>query len=418
MSRLTVLRYCGLVHGSFSIYECVTGNRSFKLRTRNQLALQGDKAGVIGSLKTDRNSPDVSNGQSLQTNKKSNESEGQMKGQRSSRTCKKKILLWANTHKSKNLQKFDNKLVGCKDINCYIRLAVGMNWHDLEDSHAVIFDHKFYKDWKSLIRRRPPNQIWIFYTRESPAHSSEKNNFPEGISGNVHNWTKVYLSDSDIPTFYGRFVYDREKALQDRNVNWAANKNKLCAWVASNCKYTSWKRLDFVARLQEYLPIDTYGRCGITECPGDCREFLKSYKFYLALESHTCREYITEKVWRNSFEENVVPIVYGAPKEDYEKVLPPHSFIHVEDFKSFKELADFLLYLDKNNEKYNEYFRWKNLGVIYRETGSTILTNPSLCVIGRKLVEVDTGKPAVKKQNIKEWWEGSCFTVKNPLVFS
>lgn len=29
----------------------------------------------------------------------------------------------------------------------------------------------------------------------------------------------------------------------------------------------------------------------------------------------------------------------GARKEDYEKVAPPNSFIHVDDFESPKELA-------------------------------------------------------------------------------
>lgn len=49
----------------------------------------------------------------------------------------------------------------------------------------------------------------------------------------------------------------------------------------------------------------------------------------------------------------------GASKEEYTRMLPDHSFIHVDDFKSPKLLADYLIKLDKNDTLYNEYFKWK-----------------------------------------------------------
>ena len=39
---------------------------------------------------------------------------------------------------------------------------------------------------------------------------------------------------------------------------------------------------------------------------------------------------------------------------DYKKIAIPGSFINVLDFPSVKALADYLLYLDKNNTAYNE----------------------------------------------------------------
>ena len=53
----------------------------------------------------------------------------------------------------------------------------------------------------------------------------------------------------------------------------------------------------------------------------------------------------------------MIPVVYGA--EDVHKVAPPHSYIDVRDFKSPKHLAEYLIYLDKNEKKYAEYFQWK-----------------------------------------------------------
>lgn len=51
----------------------------------------------------------------------------------------------------------------------------------------------------------------------------------------------------------------------------------------------------------------------------------------------------------------------GAP-EDYKRASPPHSYIHVDEFESAKELAEYLHKLDKNDDLYNEYFQWKGTG--------------------------------------------------------
>ena len=59
---------------------------------------------------------------------------------------------------------------------------------------------------------------------------------------------------------------------------------------------------------------------------------------------------------------DIVPIVLGARKEDYAAVAPPHSLIHVEDFASPKDLADYLHILDQNDDLYNSYFLWKETG--------------------------------------------------------
>lgn len=52
----------------------------------------------------------------------------------------------------------------------------------------------------------------------------------------------------------------------------------------------------------------------------------------------------------------------GARPEDYARVAPPNSYIHVDDFSSPKELARYLLYLDQNATAYGEFFQWKGTG--------------------------------------------------------
>ena len=62
------------------------------------------------------------------------------------------------------------------------------------------------------------------------------------------------------------------------------------------------------------------------------------------------------------FRNNVIPIVMGAKPEDYAKVAPLNSYIHVDHFDSPQNLAAYLHVLDKNDELYNSYFRWKGSG--------------------------------------------------------
>lgn len=70
-----------------------------------------------------------------------------------------------------------------------------------------------------------------------------------------------------------------------------------------------------------------------------------------------------DHVWKmlHFFRNDVVPIVMGARPEDYARSAPQHSYIHVDDFDSPKDLADYLHALDKDDKLYNEYFNWKVL---------------------------------------------------------
>ena len=87
---------------------------------------------------------------------------------------------------------------------------------------------------------------------------------------------------------------------------------------------------------------------------------LTEHKFYFAFENSLhCKDYITEKFWKNSLENGVVPIVWGPTKEDILSVAPLDSFIFAEDFESPAELAKYLKFLDENDEEYRKYFKWR-----------------------------------------------------------
>lgn len=93
---------------------------------------------------------------------------------------------------------------------------------------------------------------------------------------------------------------------------------------------------------------------------------------------------------------DILPIVMGARPEDYAISSPKNSYIHVDDFESPKELAEYLHKLDQNDALYNAYFKWKG-------TGEFINTHffCRLCAL------LHDDFPAKSYRDINEWWRGA-----------
>lgn len=229
--------------------------------------------------------------------------------------------------------------------------------------HVRSADAIIFKDFYSNTGRdlSSLHQIWILYLLENPLHTAVSSAVPS------INWTATYRKDSDIVTPYEKFVlYDPTvKALPLHGVNYARNKTKMVAWFVSNCA-TRNDRLGYANQLQNYIQVDIYGQCGQMDCPRQnseqCLQMLdKEYRFYLAFENANCKDYITEKLY-NALRHNVVPVVMGASREEYRSAAPFHSYIHVDDFASPRDLAEYLQLLGRNETLYNEFFRWKRTG--------------------------------------------------------
>lgn len=194
--------------------------------------------------------------------------------------------------------------------------------------------------------------------------------------------------------------------------NWIAEKSKMLAAVISHCPTKS-KREDVLKSLQKYLPsVDTYGMCGANRMclrkSQNCnktkfwKDLSKDYKFYFAAENSLCEDYITEKFWR-PLEQGMVPLVYGGG--DYAAVAPPNSFIDVRQFKTIKELAEYLKRISDSKEKYAKYFEW-------RRSHKVVLTDAwhGWCSLCRKVREYKRNPDAVPRKvydNLSYWWIGS-----------
>lgn len=109
--------------------------------------------------------------------------------------------------------------------------------------------------------------------------------------------------------------------------------------------------------------LDAFGACfpendNVKKDEKETIKFIRKYKFYFAFEnSYQCKDYITEKFYRNSLFAGAVPVVFGSTKSDYEAVAPPGSFIFLEDFETLRDLVTYLKYLDHNDTAYLEYHK-------------------------------------------------------------
>lgn len=198
---------------------------------------------------------------------------------------------------------------------------------------------------------RPPGQRWVWFSMESPSNCLKL----KDLDG-YFNLTMSYRRDSDIFMPYG-WLEPWPGQPVETLLNISA-KTKLVAWVVSNWKKDS-IRVHYYKLLKPHLQVDVYGRFHTPLPYALMAKQLSQYKFYLAFENSLHPDYITEKLWKNALQAWAVPVVLGPSRANYEQFLPPKAFIHVDDFQSPKDLAQYLLALDKDYASYLNYFRWR-----------------------------------------------------------
>lgn len=121
-------------------------------------------------------------------------------------------------------------------------------------------------------------------------------------------------------------------------------------------------RQTLVQQLMSYIRVDSYGNClnNAQSAQAQARsqsnsELYASYKFVISIENSNCEDYVTEKLI-DGLSSTSIPIVASRDgKPDYTRFAPNHSYINIYDFKTVKDLADYLTYLSNNETAYNEY---------------------------------------------------------------
>uniref|UniRef100_A0A3B5KK60 Fucosyltransferase n=1 Tax=Xiphophorus couchianus TaxID=32473 RepID=A0A3B5KK60_9TELE len=218
-------------------------------------------------------------------------------------------------------------------------------------SDGVVIHHRdIAGDLSNLPKsQRPWFQKWIWMNWESPRHTARL----PGLN-NLFNLTLSYRRDSDIKMPYGFLV--TANTVEDFV---PPSKDKLVCWIVSNWS-PNHVRAKYYNEFKNHINIQTFGRAFNKHIADkDYNPIVSSCKFYLAFENSVHEDYITEKLY-NPLSLGTVPVVLGPTRENYEIFVPRDAFIHVDDFKTPKELlADYLLLLDKNEELYLGYFKWR-----------------------------------------------------------
>ncbi|XP_018430481.1 PREDICTED: alpha-(1,3)-fucosyltransferase 5-like [Nanorana parkeri] len=240
---------------------------------------------------------------------------------------------------------------------------------------AVVISHRDVQKSEELLppALRPPHQYWIWFSIESPTNCANLT-----FMDNKINLTMSYRLDSEIHIRVGWL----EKVDGKENFT-IPKKSKLVAWTVSNWK-PKYRRTKYYEELKKYIPVDVYGKHAMTLPREEMLQTLATYKFYLAFENSIHEDYITEKFWRSSLIAGTVPIVMGPPRKNYERFVPPDAFIHVDDFASPQELAEHLLKLDKDEERYRQYFNWRARYQPTRSSGGFLSAYCKICKVLKK----------------------------------
>nr|XP_039264756.1 3-galactosyl-N-acetylglucosaminide 4-alpha-L-fucosyltransferase FUT3-like isoform X1 [Styela clava] len=302
----------------------------------------------------------------------------------------------------KYARQFNRKIILFKEIDEDTENKINSS-----NTAAVLFrSEQITREEMPPINSRRKDQLYIWTAGESaPSLFHLRKIWLFWENKYVFNMTMTYRRDSSLYHPYGT-VTEAYSSIQrlgfvDNPGKILAMKTKLAVAVVSNCNSTSGAkvRMQLLKNLKHAgLQADYYGSCfGNQTVPKGNREdfenLLSKYKFYFAFEnSYHCKDYVTEKFYRNALYLGVVPVVWGTLKEDYESVAPPRSFIHVEDYPSINHLIKYLNYLNTNDTAYLEYFRWHTLKEYDQKQFNRDYTYCVLCKIlhGKNLTDDST----------------------------
>ena len=217
---------------------------------------------------------------------------------------------------------------------------------------------------EELLKLKKSNQLWVWWTMECMEH------FPRFCQPEITSLFDIkctYELDADVSTPYidpNPDVWRCEPVEKKAFIN---------AFFSSNWDLSG--RYEYLSKLMSHLDIHSYGKIlnnqKLEQDPyfinGKVsyqslifkKEVIPKYKFSLAFENAIAKDYVTEKFF-HPLQVGSVPVYLGAPNVA-EFAPGDKCYIDVNSFSSVKQLADYLLLLDSNDDLYNEYLKWKKL---------------------------------------------------------
>jgi len=188
-----------------------------------------------------------------------------------------------------------------------------------------------------------------------------------------------------LPSYY-MYIYEFIRSKQIESMEFFHQTNRLIPEKTHFCSFVSrsmkGKRGDFFKKLSEYKQVDTnmspynhftlpYDNSAFSSSKPKIN-FIKKYKFNIAFENHFRGDHpcfpnaikengfltdmgglISEKLVE-PFISGTIPLYWGSSmvSDDFNS----DTFINYYDYKSEDEMIEHIIELDKDDEKYNEYF--------------------------------------------------------------
>ncbi len=199
-------------------------------------------------------------------------------------------------------------------------------------------------------------QITIHFSREG--FSNEGKNIAQfDMTMDMSPLSNIPMTS--IPSNFWQRMHDMpiptEKSLETR---------KLAVWFGSNCGNTQWPRTQYLRDLSKYMRIDFPGKClHNTDLKSPRSNYESNWKIYndylfvFGFHNALDNRKITEKMFQ-PFLGNSLNV---AMANDIAYFFAPgkNSFVDASRYASPKELAEYLLYLQKHPDEYLKYFEYR-----------------------------------------------------------
>ncbi|XP_014261891.1 alpha-(1,3)-fucosyltransferase B-like [Cimex lectularius] len=260
-----------------------------------------------------------------------------------------------------------DRIKTCKSSVC--KFTANRSSANLENAKAFLFYGSSFNQSDLPLPRG--DKIWALFHEESPRNvplfSHEEALILFNLSSTFSRYSDLPLTLQFLPSLDNITSVNHYKTFEEKTE--FQNTLAPVIYLQSDCS-TPINRNTYVEELMKYIKIDSYGKClNNKQLPDSLQdamktflsseliEFISRYKFSIAFENGICEDYITEKLWR-PIVAGSLPIYIGSPSiNDW---LPNNNtVIYLSDFKSPKELARHLLYLNNNKTAYDSHFEHK-----------------------------------------------------------
>jgi len=229
--------------------------------------------------------------------------------------------------------------------------------HDKEllmASKCVVFHIPSLTRWDTrllpvLRAIKPRSQVWAAYSLESAE------NYPLLDNASFMKLFDIEISYRKKADIWAPYLRQQLPLLQKTALK---PKTGFCAAFISS-PFNHSKRLQVLWELMRYIRVDSYGSVfqthKLTEDRGCTtkQEIITQYKFTIAFENSIGVDYVTEKLYQPLIAGSI-PVYLGAPNVD-EYSPGDNAYLNVSDFKSVRELAEFMKSADLD-----AFHEWRN----------------------------------------------------------